>query len=378
MKKTILLLIFSLFSLSVKAQKEIETARVFLKENIEKQHLALTDINEMTVSSAYLSPSTGWYHVYFTQTYQAIEVYNSVLNVTLVNGQVQNANHTFVANLSSKAGLNNLTTKLNPINAIEKVALSKGLNLNNLGQTKELNTTNLANGNLVKGSYANTNLSDENVEVKQFWLPVEATENGKTFPKLALTWNVRFVTKDRKNSWNVHVDANSGEILQERDEVIHCSFGSPNHTNTPHIYQDEVLSESKNKIFAANSYNVFDIPLNSPLAGARTIVTSPFTRFVPATTGPGATNGWHDDGTTAFTNTRGNNVWAKEDVAHDNETTIGASPSSSTLDFNYPYSQTLASSAANQNAAITNLFYWNNVMHDVLYKYGFDEPSGNF
>jgi hypothetical protein len=30
------------------------------------------------------------------------------------------------------------------------------------------------------------------------------------------------------------------------------------------------------------------------------------------------------------------------------------------------------------DAAITNLFYWNNAMHDVWYHYGFDDASGNF
>jgi len=28
--------------------------------------------------------------------------------------------------------------------------------------------------------------------------------------------------------------------------------------------------------------------------------------------------------------------------------------------------------------AVTNLFYWNNVTHDLMYLYGFDEASGNF
>ena len=27
---------------------------------------------------------------------------------------------------------------------------------------------------------------------------------------------------------------------------------------------------------------------------------------------------------------------------------------------------------------MTNLFYWNNIIHDVLYQYGFDEMGGNF
>jgi uncharacterized repeat protein (TIGR01451 family) len=31
-----------------------------------------------------------------------------------------------------------------------------------------------------------------------------------------------------------------------------------------------------------------------------------------------------------------------------------------------------------RNAAITNLFYWNNILHDLHYQYGFDEASGNF
>ena len=29
-------------------------------------------------------------------------------------------------------------------------------------------------------------------------------------------------------------------------------------------------------------------------------------------------------------------------------------------------------------AAVTNLFYWNNIIHDVQYQYGFDEAAGNF
>ena len=30
------------------------------------------------------------------------------------------------------------------------------------------------------------------------------------------------------------------------------------------------------------------------------------------------------------------------------------------------------------NAAITNLFYWHNIVHDIFYLNGFDEPAGNF
>src|SRR5262249_6917230 len=31
-----------------------------------------------------------------------------------------------------------------------------------------------------------------------------------------------------------------------------------------------------------------------------------------------------------------------------------------------------------QSASTTNLFYWNNILHDVHYRYGFTEAAGNF
>jgi extracellular elastinolytic metalloproteinase len=47
------------------------------------------------------------------------------------------------------------------------------------------------------------------------------------------------------------------------------------------------------------------------------------------------------------------------------------------LDFDFPIDLTQAP-LTYQSAAITNLFYWNNLMHDVWYQYGFDDASGNF
>jgi cysteine-rich repeat protein len=47
------------------------------------------------------------------------------------------------------------------------------------------------------------------------------------------------------------------------------------------------------------------------------------------------------------------------------------------LQFEFPLDATLHPSSY-QSAAITNLFYWNNALHDILYQYGFDEAAGNF
>ena len=47
------------------------------------------------------------------------------------------------------------------------------------------------------------------------------------------------------------------------------------------------------------------------------------------------------------------------------------------MNFDYPYDGEVPA-FENLDAATTNLFYMNNVMHDVWYRYGFDEASGNF
>jgi hypothetical protein len=81
--------------------------------------------------------------------------------------------------------------------------------------------------------------------------------------------------------------------------------------------------------------------------------------------------GWHATSATSWTNTQGNNVDAhKGATRHDCGATLECDPA---LDL------TMSPAAgSNVNSAIVNLFYWNNIVHDVTYEYGFDEPAGNF
>ena len=380
--KTVFFFLLTFFSISIHAQKEIEISKRYLNENAAKQQLSAADIAEMSVSSEYLSPTTGWYHIYFNQMYQSVEVYNGMLNLTLQNGEVKYVANTFVPFLAGTSPNVSLNRILTPMDALIKAAQFKNLTPSKSTQIQTLSSLNLADGSISKASYQDNNLSDEPVNVKLYWLPYQGLENGKSTEKMVLAWNVNFLTKDGKNKWNIHVDANTGEILKEYDDIIHCDFGVPNKDGISEGHEGHAHTQQEtrnNSLFAPNQYNVFDYPLEAPTFGSRTFVSSPYNRFAPTGTGPDlATNGWHSDGTTSYTNTKGNNVDAKDDLANDNEGTIGSSPSSASLDFNYTYSQTTGSAATNLNAAITNLFYWNNVIHDVLWRYGFDEPSGNF
>jgi extracellular elastinolytic metalloproteinase len=82
--------------------------------------------------------------------------------------------------------------------------------------------------------------------------------------------------------------------------------------------------------------------------------------------------------------TTGNNVEAYLDTdannAPDNNNSTGLSvghASSATQDFTFPFSTTV-DPRTQQAAVVTNLFYFNNIMHDFSYNLGFTETSRNF
>ncbi|MCL4119467.1 UNVERIFIED_CONTAM: hypothetical protein GTU68_067343 [Idotea baltica] len=114
------------------------------------------------------------------------------------------------------------------------------------------------------------------------------------------------------------------------------------------------------------------MPVESPNHGGQSTVVNP----ADLTASP---YGWHDTNGAAgaeYTITRGNNVHAQDDQNDNNGT--GFSPDGGgALDFLFPVNTANAPSTY-LDGALTNLFYWNNIIHDVFYQYGFDEASGNF
>jgi hypothetical protein len=377
------------------AQTEVETARQYATATAATQQLTPADVSGMLVSSAYKSPTTGWHHVYFNQAVQGVEVYTRMMSVMLVDNQPTYLSHNFIADLTGYAGQSVSAPRpaLSPLEALRQAVKGVGLPTGSVASVQSLTSSLLADGTITKQLFQAPDLSNEKVEVKLYWLPAEdANTKQRPAQKLSLVWNVKFLTKDGQTGWNIHIDAALGNVVRKTDDVVHCQFG---HRHPAGPYQCKAQQRTQQQaekpayfgmdkgMFAPNQYNVFDYPLEAPTFGSRTVVTSPYTRFSPmrvasggTTPALGPTNGWHSDGTTSYTDTRGNNVWAQEDA--DNNNTGGIRPASATLDFNYAYSLGLGTAAANQSAAITNLFYWNNLIHDVLWKFGFDEPSGNF
>lgn len=119
-------------------------------------------------------------------------------------------------------------------------------------------------------------------------------------------------------------------------------------------------------------YTVFPLGYNDPRDGPRVHVLDPADDVA-------SPFGWHSHGDDKnFTTTVGNNVYAHENLDgsygwENNHRPDGSKALifNNTLDLTEQPKESI-------DAAITNLFYWNNVIHDLFYRYGFDEKAGNF
>lgn len=198
--------------------------------------------------------------------------------------------------------------------------------------------------------------------------------------ELRLAYEYEFAEKDSDNYWNIVADINTGEILSRQNLTLSCSFtdhpyGRHQHEDDaehqfvgPILHSDDV--EQSTFIAPSNAtYNVFKFPLEAPSFGKRSIVSNPW----DLTASP---EGWHSTINNSYTITRGNNVYAYVDANSTNAVGNVADGGSSLnfdfpLDVNSPY-------LLYEKAAITNLFYANNMIHDIMYKFGFNEAARNF
>lgn len=124
-----------------------------------------------------------------------------------------------------------------------------------------------------------------------------------------------------------------------------------------------------------DSYNVFAI---DPVKSTQSIAVGP-APVSPAGTNP-SPSGWINTAVTQkTTDIFGNNVHSYLDVDANNRADRTGTTVSSPYNFTSVFSATsLASTTTNRAVAVHNLFYLNNVIHDILYKAGFTESETNF
>ena len=336
-----------------------------LLESSAEKTLSSEDVS-YELTDFHSSKKSGVQHIYLRQTFNGLEIVGTESSIHLSSaGKLASVNNKFVNSLQKRGDKSTTTPQLDARQAVNSAA-------SKLGYTVTKNITVLSQDFTANRK---TILSDGGISKST--IPARLMYFLKEDDSLALVWEVSIESINQTEWYNVFVDASNGQIVDKVNWVSSCGFEhSHDEGDHSHFHNKEVAKESFGPMMAPEailgSYMVFAMPIESPYYGARSLVLADDAVNLNA-----SPYGWHDTNGAPgheYTTTRGNNVNAYEDG--DNS---GFQPSGgSNLVFDFPFNENYSSGNQSESAAITNLFYWNNIIHDVFYEYGFDEASGNF
>lgn len=187
-------------------------------------------------------------------------------------------------------------------------------------------------------------------EAQYVWLPLNADT-------LRLCWEIICTGKSSSRMYRLLVDAESGEVLVRQsltEEIGNVSY----------------------RVFTSDSPTPFSPGHANPSSVQPPLVPRALVTLAALST-TASPNGWIDDG---VLETRGNNVDAHTDIDGNNLADLPR-PTATLVSGERVFDPALdltQSPATYRDAAVVNLFYWCNWMHDKLYDLGFTEPAGNF
>ena len=403
MRKIFLFCLSLFFAGSLMAQlNDADKTAALQLVNANKTAIGLSsdDLNNLAVSSSYFDKTTGFRYVYLIQTYRNIPVYNQMQVLAFKNNQLWSKAGGRITSIDQKVNVANGMPAVSAESAVMAAIADRKLTTSQ----KAIVFNSKENGRLLE--FGKLGISAENITAQLMWYP--DPNGGK---QVTLAWQVYIIPTTTPDYWLVRIDASNSSSLGADNLTVYDSWDDPN---------KNFISEAKDKAFKTDFENFQLInprkfenisgisPMDPSLAdnGIYRVIPLPYEApsFMPgpSTTWHAIRNNpwvgagisansvtlkWHSDDATGtdYNYTRGNDTWAYHDRLNQNTGDPARSATSTTalpnltFDFTPDYTmEPIVTSPPNQQFNITNLFYWNNVIHDVMYNYGFDEVSGNF
>lgn len=342
--------------------------REALTRTVNGQSLSSSDLN-YGVTDFYSSKNNAIQHIYLKQTFNGLEVIGTESSIHLsASGEIASISNKFANSIEKRGFEVSASPQITAIQAVNSAFSHLGYSA-----TQPFSIISQEFGTDQKTVISDGGYSMSPIPAKLSYL---LTEEGT----LVLVWDLSIEASGQNEWYNLRVNAQNGQIVNKISWMTSCNFDHDHadgdhdmwHFHNQPLTKDQAGNDRGSNLLLTGTYNVFPMPVESPYYGNRAILTADDAVNLNA-----SPFGWHDtNGATGpeYTVTRGNNVNAYEDGNN-----AGFQPDGgSTLTFDYPFSQTYSSSNQWEPAAITNLFYWNNIIHDVFYEYGFDEAAGNF
>lgn len=329
---------------------------VYLQPLADQYGLTAKDIENYELNHSYFRPETQMQHVFLQQTVAGIPIYNALFQLHIHKGaELKFHNCNFVVNAESQ---------VDAFTATLSVDQSFAFVLNHMNFAIEPCAEFVASS---KGDFILV-CADEFLHPVRAKLIYYPNANGA----LNLAYEFAFEPLKSGGSWTLVVSALGDNVLLQQNRTLSCQFDHLDvHNSCTHTHSS-AISQFQTRNLGQAVYNAYPLSIESPIHGPRAMLNgeeypeaSPF--------------GWHDTNGSPgaeYTITRGNNVYAHEDTLDINQP--GYAPNGGAdLIFDFPYFEG-DDPVLSLDASITNLFVWNNFLHDISFFYGFDEVSGNF
>ena len=341
----------------------IQTALDYLSENASVLLLLEADISDVAVVDAYASRRSGTTHVYLRQQHDGIGVVDANLTLNVNDtGNVFHVAGSFEQNIAERVQTS--SPVITSIDAAEIIARELGL-------SSGIFTVVESEG----GADQAVILSNETIA--RLPIPVRLVHRPQPdVIEFSLAWEISLYERDDEHYWYANVDALTGQVLFLHDQVAFDVWAP----ESAAVVESPQLDVQPHSSFAppmapygfTSRYDVFVLPDESPIHSTPPLPSDGRTQDEDPEDLTASPFGWHDtNGSPGAEDnlSRGNNVDAhKGGIRADGG---GA------LDFSF-VANFANSPVTFVDAAITNNFYLTNVLHDILYLYGFDEPAGNF
>ncbi len=310
-------------------------AERFVQQHVDLLGLTANDFAHRELLNRAPDPN-GATHFYWRQQHHGLAVYNALLQVSVeADGRIRSLNNAF------SPAIETATADINPslpANAAVYQAIQQ------LGISADMPTTiTTASTPDQTTTLEHAGISHQRITAKLMWLPVSTQD-------VRLVWNFQLHTMDRQHVFDINVDAHAGQVMTRFDWVADATY---------RVYPQPLENPNQAR------------PL--PPVDARQLVTDPHD---PVT----SPFGWHDDDGIAgaeHTKLRGNNVFAYLD--HFNTDSPAGSRTNCGPGLNCDFPLNLGGDPLMfPQAAMTHVFYWSNLFHDIMANHGFDTASGAF
>ncbi len=328
--------------------------RDFVNEHADLFGHDATLLDDSRVTREDVTAHNGMRTVVWQQQVDGVPVYNTILkaNLTKEGALVTMGSH-FMSDATAATGMDAATrTALvaqPPVDVKKAVSLAAA-HLGDAVAPEQARETTQPQGAERMQRFSAPGLSDTNAGLA--WLPMDAAS-------LKLTWDVTLMSLAKNEMFRVLVDAQTGEVLMRTSLTDDISNASYRVFVKPDLQPMDSPSPFSPALSTPGTFQ--------PAVAPRNLITL---QAFDTTASP---NGWINDGDTDM---QGNNVDAHTDLTGANTIDLPR-PTSATRTFDFAIDFAQAPSTF-KDAAVTQLFYYTNYIHDRLYELGFTESAGNF